>query len=147
MDLGKPVIPDEMLAKWQRVVDILARIVEVPAGLIMKRVPPRHHVFITSASEGNPYTTDVSFELNTGLYCDKVMDERSLLVVPDAEADPAWSRNPDLKHGMVFYMGFPLVWPDGSLFGTICVLTGGTTKRRCATRTSCPSSRRWSTVI
>ena len=122
MDLDKPAIPDDMLAKWQRVVDILARIVEVPAGLIMKRVPPKHHVFITSASEGNPYTTDVSFELNTGLYCDKVMADRSLLVVPDAEADPAWNRNPDLKHGMVFYMGFPLVWPDGSLFGTICVL-------------------------
>lgn len=118
----KPVIPDDMLAKWQRVVDLLACIVEVPAGLIMKAVPPKHHVLISSATEGNPYTTDTAFELNSGLYCDSVMDNRSMLIVPDALKDPAWNQNPDLKHGMVFYMGFPLLWPDGTIFGTICVL-------------------------
>ena len=122
MDRAKPAIPDAVLAKWQRVVDILARIVEVPAGLIMKVAPPKHHVFVTSAGKGNPYTTDTVFTLNTGLYCDTVMAERSLLIVPNALEDPNWSCNPDLEHGMVFYMGFPLVWPDGSLFGTICVL-------------------------
>ena len=118
----KPAIPDEVLAKWQRVVDILARIVEVPAGLIMKLAPPEHKVFISSATPENPYDTDTTFTLNTGLYCDTVMAERDLLVVANALEDPKWRRNPDLKHGMVFYMGFPLTWPDGSLFGTICVL-------------------------
>jgi len=122
MDDAKPPIPDDMLAKWQRVVDMLARIVEVPAGLIMKVAPPKHHVFVTSATAGNPYNTDTSFTLDTGLYCDTVMAERSLLIVPNALDDPQWNRNPDLEHGMVFYMGFPLTWPDGSLFGTICVL-------------------------
>lgn len=117
-----PEIPDRMLAKWQRVVDILARLVDAPSGLIMKMNPPQHDVFVTSASEGNPYTTETTFTLNTGLYCDTVMAERDLLVVPDAREDPLWNKNPDLKHGMVFYMGYPLTWPDGSLFGTICVL-------------------------
>jgi DNA-binding CsgD family transcriptional regulator len=122
MARDKPPIPDDMLAKWQRVVDILASIVDVPAGLIMKAVPPKHHVFISSATEGNPYTTDTTFELNTGLYCDTVMEDRRLLIVPNALEDPEWNQNPDLEHGMVFYMGFPLVWPDGTIFGTICVL-------------------------
>ena len=118
----KPAIPDAVVAKWQRVVDILARIVGVPAGLIMKAAPPEHHVFVTSATDGNPYDTETSFVLNTGLYCDTVMAERRLLIVRDALEDPLWNENPDLEHGMVFYMGFPLTWPDGSLFGTICVL-------------------------
>ncbi len=118
----KPDIPDDVVAKWQRIVDILARIVDVPSGLIMKRQPPRHDVFVTSAGADNPYSLDTTFELNTGLYCDTVMADRRLLIVRNAAQDPAWNRNPDLKHGMVFYMGFPLVWPDGSLFGTICVL-------------------------
>ena len=122
MDKAKPAIPDDMLAKWQRVVDILARIVEVPAGLIMRVAPPKHHVFVTSAGDANPYTTETCFTLNTGLYCDSVMAERSLLIVPSALDDPLWSANPDLEHGMIFYMGFPLVWPDDTLFGTICVL-------------------------
>ena len=122
MTQGKPEIPQDLITKWQRVVDILARIVDVPSGLIMKVAPPKHDVFITSANEANPYTTETSFQLNTGLYCDTVMAERRLLIVPNALEDPDWSRNPDLKHGMIFYMGFPLEWPDGSLFGTICVL-------------------------
>ena len=117
-----PGIPEGMLIKWQRVVDILARLLDVPAGLIMKRAPPRHRVFISSRGRGNPYTVNDTFTLDTGLYCDTVMRDRRLLLVRDAAKDPAWDRNPDLKHGMVFYLGLPLAWPDGSIFGTICVL-------------------------
>ena len=118
----KPRIPQQMLAKWQRVVDILARLLDVPAGLIMKRAPPEHRVFISSRNQGNPYCVDDTFTLNTGLYCDTVMRDRRLLLVRDARNDPKWDRNPDLKHGMVFYLGLPLAWPDGCVFGTICVL-------------------------
>jgi len=118
----KPRIPEDMLFKWQRVVDILARLLDVPAGLIMKRVPPEHRVFIASRNQGNPYVVDDTFTLDTGLYCDTVMRDRRLLLVRDATRDPEWDRNPDLKHGMVFYLGLPLAWPDGSMFGTICVL-------------------------
>jgi len=118
----KPAIPDEMLAKWQRIVDILAHLLEVPAGLIMKREPPEHRVFIASAGLDNPYDLQTTFTLDTGLYCDAVMQERRKLLVRDALEEPRWSCNPDLKHGMSFYLGYPLAWPDGSLFGTICVL-------------------------
>ena len=122
----KPRIPEDMLAKWQRVVDILARLLDVPAGLIMKRSPPEHRVFISSANPDNPYRIGDAFTLDTGLYCDTVMRDRRLLLVRDAMQDPSWDRNPDLKHGMVFYLGLPLAWPDGTLFGTICVLDGKT---------------------
>lgn len=118
-----------MQRKWQRVVDILARLLEVPAGLIMKRDPPEHRVFITSRGPDNPYAVDGTFTLDTGLYCDTVMRDRSLLLVRDATTDPAWDSNPDLKHGMSFYLGLPLAWPDGSIFGTICVLDGQTNER------------------
>ena len=111
-----------MLDKWQRVVDILARLLHVPAGLIMKRVPPEHRVFITSRGPDNPYVAGDTFTLDSGLYCDTVMRDRRLLLVRDALKDPEWDRNPDLKHGMTFYLGLPLAWPDGSIFGTICVL-------------------------
>jgi len=41
---SKPDIPDEIIAKWQRVVDLMAEIVGVPAGLIMKVDPPQIEV-------------------------------------------------------------------------------------------------------
>lgn len=118
-----------MLLKWQRIVDILARLLHVPAGLIMKRVPPEHRVFITSRTPGNPYEAEDAFTLETGLYCDAVMRDRRLLLVRNAKQDPLWDRNPDLKHGMVFYLGLPIVWPDRSIFGTICVLDIRTNER------------------
>lgn len=33
-----------------------------------------------------------------------------------------WKDNPDVKLGMISYLGFPLLFPDGNPFGTICVL-------------------------
>ncbi len=118
----KPVVPAGAMAKWQRVVDILAAIFDLPAGLVMKAEPPKHVVFVTSGSQGNPYQVGMAFTLHSGLYCDAVMDNRAELLVRDARCEPEWRSNPDLKHGMSFYFGFPLTWPDGSIFGTICVL-------------------------
>jgi PAS domain S-box-containing protein len=118
----KPDIPDEFTVKWQRIVDLMAGTVGVPAGLIMKVDPPQIEVFISSATEGNPYKKGERADLNTGLYCETVMQQRSPLLVPDALQDPQWDHNPDIELGMIYYLGFPLVWPDGEIFGTICVL-------------------------
>jgi hypothetical protein len=119
---SKPIIPNEMLAKWQRVVNLMARIVNVPAGLIMKVDPPQIEVFVSSSTKGNPYEKGERADLDTGLYCETVMAQRAPLLVPNARIDPKWDHNPDIKHGMIFYLGFPLMWPDGNIFGTICVL-------------------------
>ncbi|MBN1253657.1 MAG: PAS domain-containing protein [Deltaproteobacteria bacterium] len=118
----KPATTDEFIAKWQRIVDLMARTVGVPAGLIMRVDPPQIEVFISSATEGNPYKQGERTDLNTGLYCETVMKHRTPLLVPDALKDPQWKHNPDVALGMTYYLGFPLVWPDGEIFGTICVL-------------------------
>ena len=117
-------IPENMQEKWQRIVNIMARVLEVPAGLIMKVDPPYIEVFLKSDSEGNPYERGERASLDTGLYCETVMQERQRLLVPDALDDPEWDHNPDIKLGMTFYLGFPIEWPNGDIFGTICVLDG-----------------------
>ena len=88
----------------------------------MKVEPPTNNVFVRSASPGNPYHPGETAPLNTGLYCETVMSTRDLLMVPDALADKNWSTNPDVKLGMISYLGLPIAWPDGEIFGTICVL-------------------------
>lgn len=122
MEARKPAIPQEMLAEWQRVVDLAAEIVEVPASLVMKTDPPDHAVLISSCGPNNPYGVGQAFVLNSKLYCHAVLTRRDVLTVRDAHADPAWSDNQDLEHGMSFYVGYPLLWPDGTVFGTICLL-------------------------
>lgn len=108
--------------KWQQVLDVLARIIAIPAALIMRVEPPQIKVFLASHSDSNPYEEEEAAPLCTGLYCETVMATRKHLIVPNALTDKDWCQNPDVKLGMISYMGLPLVWPDESIFGTICVL-------------------------
>ena len=115
-------VPAEIMQKWQEIVDLLADILNVPSALIMRVEPPNIKVFVSSESKGNPYEPDEVACLNTGLYCETVMDTRRPLIVPDALQDEAWKSNPDIKLGMISYLGVPISWPDGEIFGTICAL-------------------------
>jgi PAS domain S-box-containing protein len=115
-------IPPEVIGKWQEIVDLLAEIVQVPSALIMRVKPPNIGVFVSSGSQGNPYEPGETAPLNTGLYCETVMKTGRPLVVPNALEDEEWASNPDIKLGMISYLGVPISWPDGERFGTICVL-------------------------
>ena len=80
-------LADETLARWQVIVNLMARIAGVPATLIMRVDSPQIEVFVASSTKGNPYEKGERADLNTGLYCEKVMVQRSALLVPDALAD------------------------------------------------------------
>ncbi|MGM0438187.1 MAG: HD domain-containing phosphohydrolase [Bacillota bacterium] len=114
-------IPEEIKKNWQEIVDIIAEITNVTASLIMKVNPPYMEVFRTSKSKNNPYNVGDKEELS-GLYCEEVIKTNEKLLVPNALKDNKWKNNPDVKLGMISYLGFPVKWPDGDFFGTICVL-------------------------
>ena len=115
-------ISEHIQSGWQRTVDIMAQVMQLPAGLVMRVHPQKIEVFINSHSQGNVYQAGELATLNTGLYCEKVMDTRKELLVSNALKDPSWEHNPDIKLGMISYCGLPLLWPNGKIFGTICVL-------------------------
>lgn len=117
-------VPKHLLESWQEIVDLLSELVDVPAALIMRVDEDVINVFRTSDSQGNPYLLGAveKYYRNCGLYCEYVMRTNSKLLVPDALSDPEWMDNPDVQLGMISYLGFPILYPDSSLFGTICVL-------------------------
>ncbi len=119
--LSSVIIPDEIAEGWQETVNLLAEILGVPAALIMKVEAPYIEVFSASDSSGNPYKVGDRENL-AGLYCERVFQTKQELLVPDALADPEWDQNPDIKHGMISYLGYPLLWPNQEMFGAICVL-------------------------
>lgn len=118
----KHKVPNNYLEKWQNTVDLIAKTLDVPAGLIMRVSAEEIEVLVASETEGNPYEPTEKADLNTGLYCETVMSTRSQLYIKNALEDDDWKNNPDIKLNMIFYYGLPLVWPDGSIFGTFCVL-------------------------
>jgi PAS domain S-box-containing protein len=111
-------VPSEMIRKWQEIVNLLAEIMHVPSASIMRVDPPHIKVFVSSTSKGNPCEPGA---LDTGPYCETVMRTGQPLLVPDALENEAWKANPHVKLGMISYLGVPIGWPDGRIFGTICV--------------------------
>lgn len=114
-------VPDVILKKWQEIADLLAELFSVPAALIMRTENEYMEVFVSSNSENNPYSPGDK-EHWYGLYCETVIKTQKKLVIPDATRDPLWDHNPDIKLGMICYMGVPINYPDNSPFGTLCVL-------------------------
>ena len=116
-------VPDDITDKWQKICDIMAEIIGVPSGLIMRVVDSDIEVFVSSKTENNPYHSgDKESLFGSGLYCETVIKTKDKLLVPNALIDEKWKNNPDIKLNMVSYLGFPLLFPDGEPFGTICVL-------------------------
>jgi len=115
-------IPGEIIHGWQQTVDLIARIVRIPASLIMRIHTQEIEVFVSSDSPDNPYKANETETLGKGLYCETVISEQRELRVPNALKDPLWDHNPDLALNMISYCGLPLNWPNGDPFGTICIL-------------------------
>lgn len=130
---SKPLIPQEIRIRWQDMLDLAANVLKVPAGLITNLKPERLEIFISSTGEGNPFHPGDSLALGSGMYCETTTGTRDLLHVPDAPADALWRDNPSLALNLVSYLGMPLRWPDGELFGTMCMLD---TKRNDHSETS-----------
>ena len=103
-------IPENTLNKWQNIVDIMAELIGIPAALIMRLVESDIEVFVSSRSDGNPYRSgDHEHFLGSGLYCETVISTNDKLLNPNALADEKWKNNPDIKHNMISYLGYPIL--------------------------------------
>jgi len=120
--LDSIVIPDKVRDNWAKILDLIANIMNVPVALVMRVHETEIEVFVKSSNVENVYEEGETAQLDTGLYCETVMDTQKELLVPNALKDPKWNKNPDIELGLISYLGLPLLWPTGQIFGTICVL-------------------------
>ena len=124
MSTTKPDIRDypDIMLSCQSIANLVGKVCHVPSTLIMRQNPDTMEVITSSAHTDSPYATGESESLGKGLYCETVIRSQQPLHVPDALNDKDWDSNPDIKLGMIAYYGVPINWPDGSPFGTFCVL-------------------------
>ena len=119
------IVPSDAVQKWQRLVDLLANVVHVPSAVVCKLEPPdfsHYKILASSNTKGNPFPVGDAFAMDLGTFCETVIKSREPLLVINALKDDQWRSAPELKAGMVSYLGLPVTWPDGRMFGTICVL-------------------------
>lgn len=121
------IVPEDLLVQWQGIVDTIAELAGIPAGLIMRIKEEDIEVLVASKTKENPYHPgDREYLAGSGLYCETVINTKCPLLVPNALSDPKWKNNPDVKLNMISYLGFPILFPDESPFGTLCVLDNNT---------------------
>lgn len=118
----KPEINSELLEKWQKLIDLMAKITGVPSGLITKLTEDQLEVFLTNSNADNLFKPKNKFELGLGWYCETVAGTRKELLVTNALKSEEWKNNPSIAYNLISYMGMPILWPDGEVFGTFCIL-------------------------
>jgi len=121
-DIYADQIQKEVIEKWQEVLDLAISMFNVPNALIMRLHEDDLEVFAKSNNQENIFTMNKHAAIGVGHYCETVVGNDEMLMVKDASEDPLWEGNPDLKYGLVNYLGLPIKWPDGKIFGTMCLL-------------------------
>jgi two-component sensor histidine kinase len=120
--LDKPEISEEQQNKWQKILNLAAQIIGVPSGLITKTHENQLEVYLTSETEGNIFAANIKLDLGLGWYCENTIGERHELIIENALKMDKWKDNPSIPFNMISYMGIPIFWPDGEVFGTFCML-------------------------
>ncbi|MBD3196490.1 MAG: hypothetical protein GF317_15630 [Candidatus Lokiarchaeota archaeon] len=121
MSIGNLIVSDSILNKWQRLIDALANLMEVPSAFVMKHEYPYLKAVVSSKSPNNPIPLNYEEEI-FGKYCEETINGKKMHVVPNALKDKRYRNKPGLEENkLITYLGFPLEWPTGDVFGTICV--------------------------
>jgi GAF domain-containing protein len=122
MEIGKSLdIPASIVEVWQQVVDSLSDLLDIPSVMINRIVPPELEVFLASVGPGSVFPAGARAPL-AGVYCEAAARRRSAVRVVDARKDPEWVDSPTAKAGLLAYLGYPLFWPNGEVFGTLCAV-------------------------
>lgn len=112
------------LEKWQRVVDLITRLLGASAGYVLEY--HEKHGFRTALTSQNPENEHRKISTkpqpnDRNVYCRRVVQNKAPFYEPDATNKPEWADNPDLiERGYVSYYGVPLLWPNGVVFGVLC---------------------------
>ncbi|MGM0410319.1 MAG: diguanylate cyclase domain-containing protein [Bacillota bacterium] len=112
-------IPKDIVEKWQGLVNLLAENNNTPDVLITRVDMPYLEVYRASENKENPFSSGDKVKL-AGHYCQHVINTKDNLEVNNAKKEIVWKDAPELEENLIAYIGYPLEWPDGSVFGTLC---------------------------
>ena len=116
------------LDKWQKIADLLAELFDASSGAIMQLHQKQFTVIAASESDDRLLKQQQSWQWEAEGFCRHIMQTDSPLYVNDTQNDSRWCQSEAVTtHNTQSYLGYPLYWPDGSHFGTICVMDRKTT--------------------
>lgn len=111
------------LAKWQRLVNLLANQLNAPIVLISQANEKGIERLVISDTAPIDWQIGDTTDISVNIFCHQVVRHNELIVVKDASVEEDWADNPEIiQHHIKAYVGMPISWPDGTVFGTLCVM-------------------------
>lgn len=111
------------LDKWQKTVTLMAELYDAPLGLIIQATSQGYQYTSSNFGDKGPYPAGQTYPADANIFAQQVIETAQSLYVPDALVDQCWANNPEVEdEGFRSFMGLPIVWPDGTAFGVICVM-------------------------
>jgi len=113
-------IPEKTTEQWQKLLELLVEKSGAEDALLTEYDKPYLKIIKFSQKGGSNFREGDRIKLS-GHYCQAVIEGKKALEVNNAAADPDWEEAPELKLGLNAYLGYPILWPSGDIFGTICI--------------------------
>ncbi len=115
-------IPAPIKQNWQEMTDLLSNIGDACCALVVRLHTQTVEVYCSANHPYNPIRTGVIEYLSEDFICCDVVTNKQELVLEDLSKHTRAKRCPAYAMGLHSYLGQPLFWPNGEVFGTICVL-------------------------
>ncbi len=109
-----PVIPGHILARWRDMLATLTEILGLSAGRIWGLSGAEAEVLAACGSSAPGEGEHIPIRGFTLLSRSRIPDGSALDI-----ASPKWHGNAQAAEGIRAYLGLPLTWPDGTIFGVI----------------------------
>jgi diguanylate cyclase (GGDEF)-like protein len=110
------------LHKWQKTIDLITGLFLAPSGYIVQATSKGYRVVIRNNEGGSNFETNPILPPQTPLFCKYVAENNNTLYVNDTSNSDVWSTLPEvIKDGVESYLGLPIHWPEGEIFGTLCL--------------------------
>ena len=113
-------IPEKTKEQWQKLLEMLVEKSGAEDALLTEYDKPYLKIIKFSQSRDGNFKEGDRIKLS-GHYCQAVIENKKTLEVNNAAADPDWEEAPELELGLNSYLGYPILWPTGEVFGTICI--------------------------
>jgi GAF domain-containing protein len=118
--LQHPDVPDETIYRWHKIVDLALTKLNTPIAVITQKQERSFSIFYTHAADENPFNSGDEIELE-GTFTEWVLKNDKVLHVKDASKEEEWKHHRLIDKGLLYYLGYPVHWPNGEIFGTIAV--------------------------
>lgn len=106
-------------AKWKSLLNLISEITESSGAFVWRSSVQGNEFLIKSC--GVPGAEPIANMLmaDAAAYCEKVLNTNKRLIVNNSLADDEWKHLPS---GQTAFLGYPIIWPVGQVFGVICII-------------------------